>query len=155
ERYRCNLAVEPVELIGPCRRQEVLPGREHLAQLDEGRPELLQGEPGTLLRFEMRDFTRLSPLQYLAGAFDQRGAAGLAHHVAQAMANEDGADLSQTGELADRTEPPGPHRTGTYELPFVSDCSRRASATPASTPLASNAIRTPASRIFAIPGVTP
>jgi len=47
---------------------------------------LLQGEPGTLLRFEMRDFTCLSPLQYLAGTFEQRGYAGLTHDVAETYA---------------------------------------------------------------------
>src|SRR5215475_5779560 len=65
------MAVQPVEFIGPRRRQKIFSCREDLPQLDEGRPELLQGEPGALLRFEMRDFTGLSPLQYLAGALEQ------------------------------------------------------------------------------------
>src|SRR5262245_42297155 len=81
ERYRRHMTVQPVEFIGPRRRQKVFSCREDLTQLDEGRPELLQGEPGALLRFEMRDFTGLSPLQYLAGALEQRRDAGPTHEL--------------------------------------------------------------------------
>src|ERR1700730_13938046 len=109
ERHRRHLAVQPVELIGPRRRQKVLSCREHLAQLDEGGPEFLQGELGALLRLEMRDFTGPSPLQYLAGALEQRRDAGATHEVAEAMANEDRADLPQAGQLAGRTEHLGDH----------------------------------------------
>ena len=109
EWHRRNLAVQPVELTGPRRRQKVLSCREHLTQLDEGGPELLQGESGALLRFEMRNFTGLSPLQDLAGALEQRGDAGATHDVAEPMANEDRADLPQAGQLAGHTEYPGDH----------------------------------------------
>src|SRR5208337_539203 len=49
ERHRRHVAVQPVQLIGPHRRQQVVSCRKHLAQLDEGRTKLLQGELSALL----------------------------------------------------------------------------------------------------------
>ena len=53
ERHRSHVAEKLVELLSPRRWQKVFSGREYLAQLDEGGPELLQREPGALLRFEI------------------------------------------------------------------------------------------------------
>src|SRR5262245_39067181 len=152
ERHRRHLAEKLVELLSPLRWQKVFPGREYLAQLDEGRPQLLQGEPGALLRFEIGDFGGLRPLQNLTGALEQRRDAGATHDIPQAVANEDRADLPQAWQLAGHPEHPEHHRMPYLPL-FASDWSRIASATPARTPLKTKAIRVLASRIVATPGV--
>src|ERR1700746_3241995 len=56
ERNRCHVALQPGQLSRPCRRQQILSCREHLAKLYEGRSELLECEPRALLHFKMRDF---------------------------------------------------------------------------------------------------
>ena len=55
EWHRGHAAVQPAELFDPSRGEKVLSGREHLTQLDEGRPELLQRESYALRQLEMRD----------------------------------------------------------------------------------------------------
>ena len=72
ERDRRHVAVQPRELGGPGRRQQVLARRQHLAELDEGRPEFLEGEPRALLRLEMRGIGGFAQVQHLSGALQQR-----------------------------------------------------------------------------------
>ena len=144
------MAVQPGEFSGPSRRQKVLSCREHLAEFYECRPKLLEREPRALLRFEMRDFTGFAPLQYLPGVLEQRSDAGATHKVSEPMPHEDRADLTEAWQLAGRTEQPGDHELS-YLSFFASVWSRSASATPASTPLATNAMRTLAPRIVASP----
>src|SRR5262249_14900892 len=114
ERQGCHLAVQPAEFIGPGRRKEILSRREHLTQLDEGRPELFQSKSGALLRLEMGNFSGLSPLQHLACVSEQRRDADATHEVAEPMANENRADLSQAWQLAGNAEYPGDHLLETY-----------------------------------------
>ena len=104
ERHRRDPAVQPVELGGPGRRQQVLAHREHLAELDEGRPQLLEREPHALLRFEMRDVAAVAPVQDLAGTLEHGRDAGAPHQVAKPMPDQDRADLAQAWQVADRTE---------------------------------------------------
>ena len=151
ERHRRHFAEKLVELLSPRRWQKVFPGREYLAQLDEGRPQFLQGEPGPLLRFEIGHFGGLSPLQDLTGTLEQRRDAGATYDIPEAVANEDRADLSQAWQLAGHTEHPE-HHCVSYVPLFASDWSRSASATPARRPLKTNVIRALASRTVAIPG---
>ena len=101
--------MQPGQFSGPCRRQQILSCREYLAKFYEGRSELLECEPRALLRFEMRDFTRFPPLQYLSGALEQRSDAGATHKVSEPMPHEDRADLTQAWQLAGRTKQPGDH----------------------------------------------
>src|SRR5262245_66356355 len=66
ERNRRHLAVQPGQFSRPCRRQQILSCREHLAKLYEGRSELLECEPRALLHFKMRDFGGVPPVQYMS-----------------------------------------------------------------------------------------
>ena len=70
ERNRRHLALQPLELGGPLRREQVLAGGEHLPELDESRAEFLQREPHPLLRLEARGVAGFSPVQYLAGTLE-------------------------------------------------------------------------------------
>ena len=110
EGHRRHVAVQPLEFSRPGRRQEVLSARQHLAELDEGRPELLEGEPHALLRLETSDVGRFAPMQNLSGALEKRRDPGATHDVSKSVPDQDRADLAQAREVADGTEHSGRHR---------------------------------------------
>ena len=142
ERDRRRAAVQLRELRGPLGRQEVVAGREHLPELDEGRAELLERLAQTLLRLELRAACRRAPLQDLPGPFQHRGDADPADEVAETVPDEDQADLVQARQIAHRTERRCGHARAYFGF-LDSGCWRRASAKPARRPLVSIDMRTP------------
>src|SRR5262249_58025217 len=109
ERNRRRVAVQPGQLGRPCRRQQILSCREHLAKLYEGWSELLECEPRALLHFKMRDLVGFPPVQYMSRVLEQRSDAGAAHEVSEAVPHEDHADLTQARQLTGRAEQPAAH----------------------------------------------
>src|SRR5262245_38087476 len=109
ERNRRHVAVQPGQLSGPCRRQQILSCREHLAKFYEGRSELLECEPRALLHLKVRIFGGLPPLQYMSCVLEQRSDASATHEVSEPMPHEDHTDLTQARQLTGRAEQPGDH----------------------------------------------
>src|SRR6516225_9282867 len=110
ERHRRVVAVQPGKFSGPCRREQILSCREHLAKFYKRRSELLEGKPRALMWFQMRDFGSFPPVQYLSCMLEQGGNTSAAHKVSKPMPHEDRADLAQSRQLAGRAEAPGDHR---------------------------------------------
>ena len=93
------------QLGNPFRWQQVDAGGQHLAQLDEGRAEILQGTAHAhrcghaqhLLAF-------LVPVQQAARALEHGGQADAPDHVAEAVADQDGRDFLQPAQVTDGTQ---------------------------------------------------
>ena len=86
----------------PVRRQQVDAGGEHLAQLHEGRPEILQGAAHAHRRGHPQHLLPLLvPVQQAAGTFQYRGQADAPHDVAEAVADQDGGDFLQPAKVTD------------------------------------------------------
>src|SRR5262245_26494311 len=132
ERHRRDVAVQPRELGGPCRREQILSCREHLPKFHKGWPELLECEPRALLRLEMRDFGRFPPTQYLPCMLEQRSDASAAHEVSKPVPHEHHADLAQAGQIAGRAEESGDHWSlfALLRLALIAQCIRYAGQYP-------------------------
>src|SRR5215831_19582092 len=83
ERNRRHVAVQPGQFSRPCRRQQVLSCREHLAKLYKGRSELLECEPRALLHFKMRDPGCFPKMEYVSCLLEQRNDASATHEISE------------------------------------------------------------------------
>ena len=104
ERDRRDVVLELLQLGDDVGREDVGARRRDLPELDEGRPEVLRDEAHAL---GARDAScSLSRRHRVLVAFSSSCAAeaGARDDFAEAVANEDGGDLAQPPEIADRGE---------------------------------------------------
>ena len=80
-------------------REDVRARGEQLAELDEGRAELLERHAHALRRLEGDGFGDRAAVQDLPGALEHAGDADALHEVAQAVADEDRADRMQARQV--------------------------------------------------------
>src|SRR5262245_28377076 len=123
-----DVAVQPGQFNGPCRREQILSCREYLAQFYKRWSELLECKPRALLRFEMGHFGSFPPEQYLSCVLEQRSDASATHEISEPMPHEHHADLAQAGQIAGRAEEPGDHWLlfVLLRLALVAQCIRNA-----------------------------
>ena len=90
-----HAVLEQGELVGEVGRQQVAPGRQHLAELDEDRPERLE----RLAQARAARFRKRAPEEDLVPDVRQPAAAvGVEHHAVEAEAQADGDDLGEAEE---------------------------------------------------------
>ena len=97
ERERADVVLEPAELRDDVRRQDVRPHGEELAELDEGRAELVEELAQMLAALGRR---ALEELRAVAPAGDQVGQPVALEEVAEAVPDGDLGDLRQSAEVA-------------------------------------------------------
>ena len=112
ERHRRHVGLQLLEFGDPARREEVDARRHHLAELDEGRAELLERHAHALRRLERDLLGDRAAVQDLPGALEHAGDADALHEVAQAVPDEDRRDLVQARQLAHHAEGLPQHRAG-------------------------------------------
>ena len=96
-RERAHVVLEPAELGDDVRRQDVRPHREELAELDEGRAELVEELAEVLAALGRR---ALGELAAVAPAGQEVGQLVALEEVAEAVPDGDLGDLRQPAEVA-------------------------------------------------------
>ena len=95
-RERAHVVLEAAELADDVRRQDVGPHREQLAELDEGRAELVEELAKVLAAFRRGALEELGPVP---AARDQVGQLVALEEVAEAVPDGDLGDLRQPAEV--------------------------------------------------------
>ena len=151
ERHGRDAGVQARQFFGPLGRQQILARRQHLAELDEGGAELLEGQSQAVLRLEPGAAGRLAPMQHGACALEEGDDSDPAHEVAEPVPNEHQGDLVQARQISHHAQRRLTHGW-TYFAFLDSACWRNASAKPASSPLVSSVMFAPYSRTVSKPG---
>jgi hypothetical protein len=138
ERDGAGVVLQPAEFGDPFRLEQVDPGGEHLSQLDECRAQLLQRAAHACRRGEVGVLLRVLPAQRAAGALQAVGQAHAAHHVAEAVADQDRGDVVEPTEVAHRGHCLPQHQRS---LPLVDGAAIIPSATLAARRASSSARR--------------
>ena len=112
ERHRRHLGLQLFELGDPARREEIDARRHHLAELDEGRAELLQRHAHALRGIERDLLGNGIAVQDLPGAFQHARDADALHELAQAVADEDRGDFLEARQLAHHADGVPQHGRG-------------------------------------------
>jgi hypothetical protein len=112
ERLRRHLGVQLLELGDPARRKQIHARRHHLAELDEGRAELLERHAHALRGIERDLLGDRIAVQDLPGALQHPGDADALHEFAQAVADEDRGDFLQARQLAHHADGVPQHGPG-------------------------------------------
>ena len=100
DRHRRRLTVQLFEFGDPGRAEQVGAAGQDLAELDEGRPQILERHAQLHRRIQPRQVGGMVHAQHMAGAGQPIGPAEPAHQIAQAVADEDRRDLLQPAEIA-------------------------------------------------------
>ena len=93
ERQRGHPAVQLAELGDPLGAQEVASAGQHLAELDEGGAQLLEGEPHLFRRRQPGQVGCMFAVEHAPGARQRVGQSEPAHGLAQAVPQQHGPDL--------------------------------------------------------------
>jgi len=103
-RHGRRAVLQLAELGDPLGLEQVDPGRQHLAQLDEGRPEFLEHASQPLRRRQVDQLMTVAPVQRAAGILERIGQPEALDQVAEAVADQDRGDIVQAAQIADRGE---------------------------------------------------
>jgi len=120
---RRDVGLQRLELGNPVRREQVHAGGEHLAELDEGGPQLGQRHAHALRRGELHDLRACTPAQHLARALQQTSHSRAAHQVAEAVPDQHQRDLVQARKVAHGLQ--GLHQHGRIIAKAQVDCAER------------------------------
>ena len=99
ERHRRHVAVQALEFLDPRRREHVHSCRQHLAQLDEGGPQIGERQADTHRQIEPADLTAGLPAQEAPGAFQQTRQPHQPHHVPPAVVDQHRGDFMQARQV--------------------------------------------------------
>ncbi len=104
ERQCRRIGLQLFQLGDPVRREQIDPRRQHLAQLDEGRPQFFQGLAKAHCGFQVLIFHRLLPMQHAPGAFQHAAHPQAPHQVAAAVADQDRGNFMQARQVAHQAD---------------------------------------------------
>lgn len=102
EWQRRHRVLQLAQFFDPLRRQQVHARGQHLAQFDEGWPELFQCTPHAHRCGHAQPALGILPMQQPAGALKHIGQADTTHHIAEAVADQDRGDFLQTPKITYR-----------------------------------------------------
>ncbi|KAG1441160.1 hypothetical protein G6F57_018785 [Rhizopus arrhizus] len=116
-RQRRHCVLQFGELGDPFRRQQVDTGRQHLAELDEGRAKILHRAAHAHRRRHPQQFLPLLvPVQQAPCPFKRGGQADAPHHVAEAITDQDNGNFLQSAQVTDCAQR-FPHHACSGRLP--------------------------------------
>lgn len=100
-----DLILQALEFADPFRVEQVDPGGENLPELDEGRPEFLDGQANPLRGAQPGVGRRLLPVQRFAGLVQQAGDAGALQQIGKAVADHDLGNRAQAADVFQQAHP--------------------------------------------------
>lgn len=92
--------LQPAEFANPLRREQIDAGRKDLAELDEGRSQLLHRPAYSGRQLGWCQFLRRTPAERLIGTPQSTRHADPAHHITETVADEDAAHFMQAPQVA-------------------------------------------------------